>query len=385
MIRFPSSSPFSKRFARRSRAVWVAAAVSCIACGSAQAQNPSVAGIATGEAQSAPQAPADRTFSPLTSVQISTLSDSSNATLKLTSGGNRWSKRETSDPHTAVADVLTLAVSSPVAKGGAPTSLGTLDGLASGATVQLQYSQYRVGGFKWAMPDKARIDEICANAKTSYRKKYGQAYTEACSTGFVRSNDSADADEYRGVFFTDKKPRALMAFGVSGKVGYETHTYYDAATLDKSSSNTSPVSAGAYYTLISPRRRWAVTGEAQYQRIYKDATAQIVCPSPGTTPTTKCINGSIGGPTTTTKQLLSAELRGTLLDGLSIFGITSLAFDPLVTYDIRSQAYGFDVPVYVFGGSAGLTGGVRADWDSDKRSWACGIFISKAFSVFDHQ
>jgi hypothetical protein len=32
-----------------------------------------------------------------------------------------------------------------------------------------------------------------------------------------------------------------------------------------------------------------------------------------------------------------------------------------------------------------MTGGVRADWDSDKRSWAVGVFIAKAFSVFEHQ
>jgi hypothetical protein len=74
-----------------------------------------------------------------------------------------------------------------------------------------------------------------------------------------------------------------------------------------------------------------------------------------------------------------------VLDGLNIFGITSVAVDPLVTCDVHTRTYGFDVPVYLFGGSAGLTGGVRADWASDTRAWVVGIFISKPFSLFEHQ
>jgi hypothetical protein len=379
MIRFPFRSTSRNRSALALVAVLTTS-------GGVHAQNPPSAGTATAEAQLTPQAPTDRAFSPFTGAQITATSDSSTATLKLTSGSNRWLKSETTDPHTAVADVFTLALSSPLAKGGAPTMLGTLDGLTSASTVQFQYSQYRVGGFRWGTPDQVRLDQICSTAKANYEKRNQKPFTQGCSTGFVHTYDIADFEEYRNAFHTDKKPRPFTAFGVGGKVGYETHAYYDSTTLAKLSSNKTPMSGSAYYSWISANHHWAVTGEAQLQRAYKDTTAQIACPTGESKPTVTCVNGSLGPPTPFTKQLLSAELRGTLLDHVDIFGVTAVAIDPMITVDtLNSNTYGFDVPIYLFGGSAGLTGGVRADWDSDKRSLVVGIFISKPFSLFEHQ
>jgi hypothetical protein len=382
MIRFPLNSQSSRRHAAGSICC-VAVIVWLVAPHGAQAQAPPAAGLTSTAAAQAPPSPADRSFSPLGGAQINASSDSSNATLKLTSGASRWVGSTTTDDHTAVTDLFTIALATPIAKGGGSTTLGTLDGLAASSSVQLQYSQYRLDGFRWAVPDLRRVTEICDKAKANYAAANRRVFNGPCSTGFIRTYDLEDFDAYRSLFFTGA-PRVLTAVGFTGKMGYEAHNYYDPTTLIKASVNKTPLAVGTYFTVVSAGRQWAMTGEAQYQNAYKDAQTQTECPAPGAKPTVICAAGPIGEPATTTKALLSVELRGTL-GKFQMFGGSTIAIDPLVTFDAHSSTYGIDAPVYLFSSSAGLTGGVRADWASDTRAWVVGIFISKPFSLFEHQ
>ncbi len=89
-----------------------------------------------------------------------------------------------------------------------------------------------------------------------------------------------------------------------------------------------------------------------YQESYKSSKKQQICKPMGTGGALSCLDIAVGEPTKIMKHLFRFEVRGYVIDG-------QLAINPRVTWDIKNDVTGFDLPFYFLkNGKGTLNGGV---------------------------
>jgi hypothetical protein len=373
-------------------------------------------------------APADPTkpVSQPSALSLTSTQDSTTATLKGTFGGNR---RLTPDEQTTSAFTATLTT--PVTKNTNSTDLASLDGFATATALALQASQFRLHVLQEPLAELRTLTEACAaHELAAYRlaQQYLSALKRDTSKAativaalqrssicndFVPSAKQLDTTTFEirtGLNINDLAPedrvaltaaleawredtqstlakrKALragyaLAYGLTGKVGYETHDYYESPKLTKDTLDAKPWSAGAYLTYVAPGWNWAVTGQYDYQDAYKDQTTKTECPVPAATPPTTCVAGAIGAPSRSVKNLFTLDWRYKHAIP-KWFGGDSIAFSPSATYDVSSHVYGASAFLFLFGSSGNsLNGGVSAMWQSDTHRVTAGIFVTQPCSI----
>ena len=169
--------------------------------------------------------------------------------------------------------------------------------------------------------------------------------------------------------------RPYTVFGLTGTIGTQKFSYFDASTLAEQSQRKFSYTAGAWVGYL-PHLKSSLFFVASFEakRDYTKAKAATYCPTGGTTPTVKCTTGPFGPPTEEidTKVTGKVRYRGS---ADSPFGVELAA-----TYDIHDNSWGIEFPVYlILGKDNGLIGGVRAAYDSKKDDFEFGIFVGKRF------
>lgn len=317
-------------------------------------------------------------------LQVNASQDSSNATLGFT---GTWASthKDFEDPSThriLATDRETdfsLNISTPIAKSASSTSLATtLDGLAASTNIKFKLGISRLPGIWW--PSYGDVAAFRAKCLAESDKK-PKASAAGGGAG-AKDTPSCDVSDNQSLMPGVRSNKVAWAIGLSGGVGYESHTYYSSTTLAKSSENRTPWSAGAYAGLLDFGRDAALTFQYQYQEKYTDQTQKTMCPAnSGSAPVT-CATGSFGPPKFTIQNLVTLELKA--ITPPKIFGLPGgFGLDPTISYDLRSQKKSVDFPVYFFqNGGKGLTGGLRASWASDTHRASVGIFVSKPLTLF---
>lgn len=267
--------------------------------------------------------------------------DASNVTLKI--GGQLNALKGGANGGKATGSFVTygLALSAPLDKSQDFTRPLTQDGLTNAAALKLEFSQLVVPQADYG-PD----------ATTQQR------------------NDAMAA-------------RVLAYRGAFGKVSRKTYTAYDPLTLARDDLSRTSWRAGVFYALIGGSLGWSATVQYAHEETFKEADTRAVCQA-GAGPFLTCAAGPIGPLTRSRKDIVSLEGRRSW--GPKILGEITPRFGiaPKIAYDAKHDDWAVGLPVYLFGNSGGLTGGVRVDWDSRKdRDLLVGVFLTKTFSIAD--
>lgn len=166
-------------------------------------------------------------------------------------------------------------------------------------------------------------------------------------------------------------PQAWIWGGVA-KVGHAQFDYFDPTTLAAQSDRRSPWSVAGFVAYAPADGTTVFTFSGEHQQAYSAAATASAClPAPSTT----CVNGPIGAPKSTPKDLVSFDARKDL---------GWVAFSATVTYDFRSEVTGVDVPIYLFRKDGdSLNSGVRFSWRDDTGDVTVGLFVGKTLSFLN--
>jgi hypothetical protein len=328
-------------------------------------------------------------------VQVTAGTDSSSATIKITPVTNL--------PMWVFSDI-SLALSTPIAKGTPNTNIATLDGLANGTTLAVSLSKvsYRAKpppSTTWrrqfcsdlintirsqlhedptanpAKPDPKKIDpDNCAESNIGYVAANGKTLAPLEQGRLAR--------EWNGYYFHGP----IQTYGLTGKVGYQQFTYNLPPSLTPMKDAHDPWSIGPYYGIQFNNPGIGLSNPLllfsyQYQDTFADNTTKTICPTTSSTPVLTCVTNPIGLPKETIKSIVAVEVRDRIWLAANSL-LSSFAFDLGTYYDTKAKVWGVDLPIYLVGDKTGLSGGVQLGWRSDTNGFTASVFVSKAFDIF---
>lgn len=292
---------------------------------------------------------------------------------------------------------------------------------------------YDVGGTEWANRFDAVVKtvdrSVCDDLKAAFEKKNGKPAPRCNSDLVTKVGDDDLAKRYRAAIvgvadhdickemkkaFASQNPdgafqkcdaetayqvggvpvaraynalldaafaaRVLTYYGVTGEVGDKSYSFYDPTTLAKSDVDRTPWSAGVFYSWIGGAQTWAIVAEYAHKVKFKEGDSKIACLA-GAGPVLSCVSGSLERVKQVTEDVLSLEARWT--PGVIDIAKAKFGIAPKIAYDANNDDWAVALPIYLFGSKTGLTGGVRADWDSRDHDIIVGVFVTKTFSITD--
>jgi hypothetical protein len=337
-------------------------------------------------------------------IEVTAGTGDDSASIGLQLSGERKLRDGKANTVTAYFEQFSMIVSTPFdgKNDAAPT---TLDGLANGTKLTLRWGQF--GG-------SARLD-IAADAERIFEEAQAICRGKA-GDHFIRSSadlgpnpdpeqrtavEKARDDEIKECNNPENGSESLIVTHLSGKlgayheaqlpgdsfdwgfetaVGYKKFDYVDPTTLAAHDARKAQFSAKGYYTRYLRGSSTAISASVGYERAYKAADEEILCPAGiGTTPVT-CTSASPAAPTLDEGVLVALGLRHRFRRGDGT--IAPIAIAPQVTWDALDNVVGVDVPLYFLSdGDSGLKGGVRVGWRSDTKKVSFGVFIGSGFNL----
>lgn len=246
-----------------------------------------------------------------------------------------------------------------------------LDSLTSGASLKFEVT---FGGLVGDRDDThAAAVDLC---KAIALERKVPAPTD-CDSQWVSENDPDQLDRFDRLGFRSD----AFAWSASGfaKVGHSSFKYVDAAAFKEEERTETPWSLGMTVSRQPLWKRRLYMLKYEHQRGYKAQSIRTVCPAPTGAPVT-CLSGPLGPPKHDDKDLVSFEVRQRFSD---FYGLAVTA-----TYDLGSEDFGIDAPIYLIGGKD-YSGGVRVTYKrenkstkSDKDDLAIGVFVSRALTLY---
>jgi hypothetical protein len=96
----------------------------------------------------------------------------------------------------------------------------------------------------------------------------------------------------------------------------------------------------------------------------------------------QCFTGPIGPPIKTERYTIAGEAR-ILAPLKGALKGNSVGFAPRASYEIKSNAWNFELPIYLASDEKkNLNGGIRFAYDTGKKDFAFGLFVGVPFSIF---
>jgi hypothetical protein len=300
-------------------------------------------------------------------VEINAATDSSNATIT--------ASRSISSQPAGVYTTLTVTASAPVDKSADRTDLVSLDGLRNAFSLGAKYTWFNVSGMRnpaVAPENRAKLGKICSDLMAAFQKqKDTEKEPDNCDSATVQEFLPDRFDDFQDLFF-DPNGR-MLSVGIEPKVGYQTFSFLDSATLNKLSDSKVPWSIEAFIGYMPVRWQTLFTVGGNYQQGFKNADNGILCPFTGVGGTVACKTGPVGKPVSDDAELVYLEIRHR-------FGTAGVSLK--VTYDFKEDLTGVDLPIsFIKDKDGSLTGGIRVGW-TNTGHWQAGIFAGKAFSLF---
>lgn len=247
----------------------------------------------------------------------------------------------------------------------------SLDALANGTKVTLRWGRFELGN----------------PTDTPYTLELEREAVAACEEEEEDDSNCDDAgeavrkyrkSEYRR-YLRQKVPNGATDIGLDATVGINDFEWVDPTTLLPQKKQHTDWAVAAHIAHYLPGT--AITGSIAYQRAYKAAEEDTICPS-GSTDPAACVQARGAAPTRDKNLLISAGLRHRFVGGDG--NLLNLAVAPEVTYDVIDDIWGVDVPVYVVPDKeGGLSGGIRFGYRSDREDkFSVGLFIGTTFGFF---
>lgn len=314
--------------------------------------------------------------------ELSTMNENNRATLKLKRVLSTDTSADLVGPpgsKKGMFSTYSLSASAPISKDSDITNVATLDGFANAFELAGSYTNIIVPGMRTSHLDSANeytpeFVRFCKDLGLDPDENNG------CDMNTVKEKLKAlgranEYAKYKAYFFDPKKP-VMYAYGVQGKIGYQSFDYFEQATLDKRNTEHAPWSGGMHVGFIPPNSTTLFILSGDYQKSYKAAKTSSAFLAGGTG-VVNCVTGSIGAPDEKEKYLVSGEMRS-LFSNVPLF--KEVAMSLKVTRDLKNDETGVDFPIYLFNdGKGNLNGGVRAGW-TDTDDFTFGVFVGSNFN-----
>lgn len=256
---------------------------------------------------------------------------------------------------------FSLTASGPLDKTTRETAPLSLEGLSSGAVLELGLNWFR---WKNGTGSPSDAEAFCA-------QKTGKP--ECDRTDFRTSDDRTRYDELTGV---DQNPWILSATASVGRTGFK---YLTAEDLQSRSEQHNDAAFGFAIGQYAPRRGYISVGY-EYQRAWEAAggARQICLPlATSTAGSQECKSGTIGAPRLGRGHTATLQWRKFFRQG-------RVAVNPTVARDFEDSVTALTVPVYFFSDAdGGLAGGTKLGWRSDTEAITFTVFVGTVLSILD--
>ncbi len=359
------------------RQTWATAGLATLILAGATATRAQAEETASSVLAAAPAPSAQEPVSPLSALSVEGSQDGTTATLKFGAQANdiSWLRSGTAEGHFRTASV---ALSAPVDEKRGFTSPLTHDGLGDAASIELQLSELAVPAADTASVDRG---PACKEIRSGFEKANPGLPFPGCSTELAfKVGGKTLAEKYNAAIDAAFARRVINYTGVFGKLGRQSYTSYDPVSLAKSDADRTPWRAGVFHAWIGGRENWAITAQYAHEESFKQGDAKTACLA-GAGPVLNCVSGALEPVKRVSKDILSLEARWAPA-GVDLGVVNArLGVAPKIAYDAHNDDWAVALPVYLFGDKTGLTGGVRADWESKNHVVVVGVFITKSFSI----
>jgi hypothetical protein len=173
----------------------------------------------------------------------------------------------------------------------------------------------------------------------------------------------------------------LIFAGAESSFGYQKYDILNRAAFVVDQTDRVGFEVTGYVGLIGGNGNWSGRLSAGYSRGYQAKDEAEFCISvPGST-SLQCLTAEDGKPIRNDTSYVKGEGRLTLLR--STDGKQRLAIAPEVNYDIGEKNIILDVPLFFQRTDAsGLSGGVRAGYNVDKKDFALRLFVGLPFGTW---
>ena len=274
------------------------------------------------------------------------------------------------------ANSFSLVASAPL-HGGDNAMPASLDALANGSKLTLRFGHF---GLPTPDPDPVAVG-IVADARAACLQAVPEA--ERAARARCRNDSNFVVHQYGLARYREYLwhtiPAGATDWGFDGTIGINDFEWVDPATRGSHRDRHTDWSVAAHLNHYFAGT--AIVASASYQRAYKAAAEQLICPPNPANPATDCVNARGAPPTRTDHFLLSAGFRHrfTGADGT----LLNLAVAPEFTFDSLKDVVGVDVPIYFIPGpNGGLTGGIRVGYRSDRDDhFSVSAFVGAAFNL----
>ena len=154
-------------------------------------------------------------------------------------------------------------------------------------------------------------------------------------------------------------------FGVSAKGGPQNYSWFDGATLVKSSDTRSSHSVDGYagFTFGNDGANAAYLRLSR-QSVFKDSKSRILCPVATSAAPVECVNGPIGAPAKSVANVVTLQYA-------RAFDVPGTGMSVSISRNTTDRVTGIEVPIYLLTmgtPNAPLSLGISAGWTNDPSS-----------------
>lgn len=277
----------------------------------------------------------------------------------------------------ATFTTLSLTASAPLGKGEQRQTLFGSGGIGKANTIGISAYYFFADWRNPSNAEKKEYDELCAAMRKTAEKSFGVKPEDAAKLECRKTNFAkyAVADLSRVQMLRARPMPGGWGAAINGKIGQSDATYYDSDTLAKSTARNKPWSLGLVVSYVPPSGTSLVSLGWDRRKSYKDQDPTTRCPTGATTPSVECVAGSFGVPSKQSSSVVTIEGR--------ILLPRDMALSVAVARDISKKITAVEVPLYLAENAAGgLTGGLKLNWDTDKKKTTLGVFVGVPFAVW---
>lgn len=291
---------------------------------------------------------------------------------------------------------LTFKLSSPLNKKEDFTGIASLDGLANSTSLSFSWRNVISTGFRSSQVIKktcnfSDITQIARN-QCKFKAAADGILTDeelnACETGAVVFDSStlstAKLSEIGCSLLDADTPVTTTFYGLTFKLGYEEFKVLDTSTLESTTENEVPVSAGLHLGYVPGGGLHSILAGFDLQRAYEASENRTLCNPIEMSEQQECKTGAFSDPKRKDKQLLYLEYRRQF-PKLELLDLP-MAMNLRITHDFKSDVFGVDLPIYLLKDKEQqFTGGLRLSWRDDTDDLKFGVFVGSSFSIFSQE
>lgn len=212
------------------------------------------------------------------------------------------------------------------------------------------------------------------NARLSEEERASKCDLMESQVGDYLNEDDLNAlNNDRQAVLDDLEKRPFALVNLSANVGTQEFSFYESNTLAESKLRKYSWSGGVWVGYLPKlRSKLFLVGGFEAKKSYKDAKKATYCPTGAVTPTVKCTTGPFGPPEEEIDYKFALKARYQIGGGVGL--------ELAGAYDAHDDSWGIELPVYfIMDKDGGLTGGIRAAYDSKEKDVQFGIFVGKTF------